>query len=80
MARCAFAAACPLRACALGEFAPRACGTQRRAPLPTPPQCDVQGNSERPANCNVALAMDVPAFWGLMIAALEAAGDASRHK
>jgi inosine-uridine nucleoside N-ribohydrolase len=47
-------------------------------PTPTPhTQCDVWHQSGRPKNCNVARAMDVEGFWGLMLDALDAADAAS---
>ncbi|KAI8466212.1 MAG: putative tRNA synthetase [Monoraphidium minutum] len=39
--------------------------------------CDVWHQSRRPKNCRVARAMDVAAFWELMISALDAADAAS---
>ena len=39
--------------------------------------CDIWGQSAAPPNVTVATAMDVPAFWALMHAALDAADAAS---
>ena len=40
--------------------------------------CDTYGMSTLPKNVHVALSMDVPAFWDLIIAALEKANAVSR--
>ncbi len=35
--------------------------------------CDVWAQSGKPPNCRVAVAVDVPAFWELMLAAVDKA-------
>jgi inosine-uridine nucleoside N-ribohydrolase len=39
--------------------------------------CDIWHQSTLPKNCRVAMAMDVPAFWDLMLEALQRADEAS---
>lgn len=39
--------------------------------------CDVWHQSKLPKNCRVAMKMDIDKFWGLMLAAIEAADTAA---